>query len=370
MEKGFKVQIFPNKEQQELMFKSFGCARFAYNWALQKQQENYKQGCKFISDGELRKEFTQLKKRKEFNWLKEVNNNVTKQAIKYLCKAYKNFFKGLAKYPNFKSKKKSKHSFYNDTFKIKFNKNQVKLETIGWMDLAESNRIPTDSKFMNPRISFDGLRFWLTISCVLEDRQNELPKTEPIGIDMGIKTLMSCSNEKKFYKVNTVKENKKLKRLQKRASRLHRKMIENKTSKSKNLLKFEKMILKQHKRIRNIRLNNIHHITSALIKINPSHIVVEDLNIEAMVKNKHLSQKIADCSFYEIYRQLEYKCNWNNIKFIVANRWFASSKICSACGNKKDRLSLSERTYICECCGKIIDRDFNASLNLRNLAYN
>lgn len=370
MEKSFKVQIFPNKEQQKLMFKSFGCARFAYNWALNLQQENYKSGGKFIQDGYLRKQFTQLKKQEEFSWLKEINNNVTKQAIKDLCKSYKSFFKGITKYPKFKSKKKSKLSYYNDVFKIKFDGYKVRLETIGWVKMAE-NIIPTDCKYLNPRISYDGIRFWLSIGCVVENVVNKLPKTEPIGIDVGIKTLMVCSNGMNFYKVNTRKQVKKLKRLQKRASRYYDKMMKTKSfNKSKNLLKLETLILKQHQKIANIRKNNIHQATTKLIKLNPKSIVVEDLNVKGMMKNKHLSAKIADCSFYEIYRQLEYKCKWNDIEFIVADRWYASSKICSNCGNKKPKLSLSERVYKCECCENEIDRDYNASLNLMNLAYN
>ena len=201
MNKGFKVQIFPNKEQRELMFKSFGCARFAYNWGLNIQQENYKNGGKFISDGDLRKQFTQLKKQEEYKWLKEVNNNVTKQAIKDLCKAYKGFFKGISKHPKFKTKRKSKLSYYNDTAKIKFNGYKVRLETIGWVNMAE-NRIPNNCKYLNPRISFDGNKFWLSIGCVVEDMANELPKTEPIGVDMGIKTLMVCSNGMEFKRIN------------------------------------------------------------------------------------------------------------------------------------------------------------------------
>lgn len=370
MEKSFKVQIFPNEEQKILMFKSFGCARFAYNWGLNIQIENYKNGGKFISDNDLRKQFTQFKKQEGYEWLKEVNNNVTKQAIKDLCKAYKNFFKGVSKYPKFKSKRKSKLSYYNDTAKIKFEGSKVRLETIGWLNMAES-RIPTDVKYMNPRISFDGIRFWLSIGCVMEDIANELPKTEPIGIDMGIKTLMVCSNGMEFRKVNTRKERKKLKRLKKRASRHYDKMMKTKSfDKSKNLLKLETLIKKQHQRIANIRKNNIHQITTKLIKLKPEAIVVEDLNVKGMMKNKNLSEKIADCSFYEIYRQLEYKCKWNDIRFIVADRWFASSKICNHCGYKKPKLSLSERVYKCECCGQEIDRDLNASLNLRDLAYN
>ena len=371
MNKGYKIQIFPNEEQKKLMFKSFGCKRFAYNWALAKQQENYKNGGKFINDRTLRKEFTQLKRQEEFKWLKEVNNNVTKQAIKDLCKTYKSFFKGVSKYPKYKSKKKSKQSFYNDVCKIKFDGYKVRLETIGWVDMAE-NRIPKDCKYQNPRISFDGINFWLSISCKMEElTTNNSNKTEPVGIDLGIKTLMVCSNGMNFKRVKMKKQNKKLKRFQRRASRYYERMMKAKSSiKSKNLQKLETLILKQYQKISNVRINNIHQVTTKLIKLNPSAIIIEDLNIKGMMKNKHLSKAVADCAFYEIRRQLEYKCKWNNIKLIVADRWYPSSKICSCCGNKKTKLSLSERTYICECCGTVIDRDYNASLNLKNLAYN
>ena len=200
---------------------------------------------------------------------------------------------------------------------------------------------------------------------------NNSNKTEPVGIDLGIKTLMVCSNGMNFKRVKMKKQNKKLKRFQRRASRYYERMMKAKSSiKSKNLQKLETLILKQHQKISNIRINNIHQATTKLIKLNPSAIIIEDLNIKGMMKNKHLSKTVADCAFYEIRRQLEYKCKWNNIKLIVADRWYPSSKICSCCGNKKTKLSLSERTYICECCGTVIDRDYNASLNLKNLAYN
>lgn len=372
--KGYKIKIHPNKEQQILMNKTFGCARFAYNWTLNKQLEAFNNGQKFISEGELRKEFTKFKKDMKSNgedWLYEIPNNATKQAIKDCFRAYKNFFNKKAQRPKFKSKKHSKLSFYNDTYKIKVFSNKVQLEVIGTMNLAEKDRIP-NGKIYNPRISFDGLNYWLSVNVEVDENQINKninkEKSEPIGIDLGIKTLMTCSNKMNFNKIDTRKEVKKLKRLQRRVSRYYLEMKKNKTTeKSKNLLKLEKSILKQHKRIANIRHNNIHQITTNIIKLNPSHIVIEDLASSNMMKNKHLSEKIANCSFYEIRRQLEYKCEWNNINLIIADRWFASSKLCSNCGNKKDKLSLSERIYKCDCCSCIIDRDFNASINLKNL---
>ena len=138
--------------------------------------------------------------------------------------------------------------------------------------------------------------------------------------------------------------------------------------KSKNLLKLESKIRKEYRKINNILTTNIHTITSELVKLNPSSIVIEDLNVKGMRKNKHISEKINESKFYEFRKQLEYKCEWNNINLIIADRWYPSSKLCSSCGNKKDKLSLSERTYVCKKCGCVIDRDYNASLNLKYLA--
>ena len=121
-------------------------------------------------------------------------------------------------------------------------------------------------------------------------------------------------------------------------------------------------------RINNVLTTNIHEFTTKLVKLNPETIVIEDLNVSGMLKNKHISEKVKEAKFYEIRRQLEYKCKWNNINLIIADRWYPSSKICSCCGNKKEKLSLSERIYKCEKCGLVIDRDYNASLNLKKLA--
>jgi len=367
--KSFKIKIHPNEQQKELMFKSFGTSRFAYNWALETQIKNRENGGKFISDGDLRKRFTQFKKLEGNEWIKEVNNNVTKQAIKDCCKAYKNFFKGQTKFPKFKSKRKSKLSFYVDTHKIYFNESQVKMETIGVVNLAEKDRIPIGCKYYNPRVSFDGISFWLSIGCEVEEDISCKKKTEPIGIDLGIKTLMVCSNGMEVKQIKIKREEKKLKRLQRRASKHYEQMKHDKTkAKSKNPIKLETQIKKLHIRISNLRMNHIHQATTKLIKLNPSHIVIEDLNVRGMMKNKHVSKAIAHSSFYEIRRQLEYKCLNNGIELVIADRWYPSSKTCSCCGNVKEKLSLSERTYKCESCGIELDRDYNASLNLRNLA--
>lgn len=179
-----KVRIKPTKQQEVQLYKSSGTARFIYNWVLGKQKENYKQGNKFISDSVLRKDITQLKKTEEFNWLNEVSNNVPKQAVKDACNAYKRFFKGQAKFPKFKSKKKTKPSFYNDTQKLKVKEKLVLLEKVGWVRTSE--QLPMDTKYYNPRITFDGKYWYLSVSMEEENEYEEL-NNESLGIDLGIK---------------------------------------------------------------------------------------------------------------------------------------------------------------------------------------
>ena len=258
-------------------------------------------------------------------------------------------------------------------------KKRIRCEKLGWIASHKHNiPIGENIKYFNPKLSFDGDNFWFSVSVEIDDyNNNDKEKTEPIGIDLGIKTLATCSNGKSYNKPNINKHKKKLKRLQKQASRQYQKMLDeskrtkikfSQLHKSKNLLKLESKIRKQYRKIYNILNTNIHTITSELVKQNPYSIVIEDLNVEGMRKNKHLSEKINESKFYEFRRQLEYKCKWNNINLIIADRWYPSSKLCSSCGNRKKKLSLSERIYVCEECGCVIDRDYNASLNLKYLA--
>ena len=258
-------------------------------------------------------------------------------------------------------------------------KKRIRCEKLGWIASHKHNiPIGENIKYFNPKLSFDGDNFWFSVSVEVDDyNNNDKEKTEPIGIDLGIKTLAVCSNGKSYKKSNIKKHKKKLKRLQRKASRQYQKMLDkskktkvkfSQLDKSKNLLKLESNIRKEYRKINNILTTNIHTITSELVKLNPSSIVIEDLNVKGMMKNKHLSEKIKEAKFYEFRRQLEYKCKWNNVNLIIANRWYPSSKLCSSCGNRKKKLSLSERIYVCEECGCVIDRDYNASLNLKYLA--
>lgn len=383
MIKGIKVMLIPNNRQNTLMFQNAGVKRFAFNWALARQKENYAKGGKFISDNDLRKEFTQLKKTEEFKWLNDTSNNVSKQAIKDACIAYVKFFKGLSKFPKFKSKKKSPPKFYQDNIKIQFNSTHVKFEgfaesksknkqKINWVKLAERDRIPfgDDVKYINPRVSFDGLNWWIGVGVESPDNIN-IPENNGIGIDVGIKDLAICSDNETYKNINKTKKMRRLekqkRRLQRQVSRKYEKNKDGvKFVKTKNIVKLEKKIKIVQRKLNGARNNNIHQTTSEIVKRKPSFIVIEDLNISGMMKNRHLSKAIQQQSLYEFRRQLEYKSRWSNIEVRIVSRWYPSSKTCNDCAYINKELKLSDREWTCISCGVIHDRDLNAAMNLRD----
>ena len=390
MIKSIKVRLNPNNKQLTKLFQYAGCARFAYNWAINREEENYKQGNKFLSDMDLRKEFTQLKKLQEYKWLNEISNNVTKQAIKDACNAYKNFFKGQSKFPKFKSRKHSPPSFYQDNVKIQFTDTHVKVEAfsmskkqnkqkLNWIKLYEKRKIPIDCKYLNPRFTYDGLYWYVSVSIEVDDNtdntDNDITKSnEGIGIDLGIKDLAVCSDKNTYKNINKTQRVKKLEKKKRRLQRsVSRKYNKNKKGenycKTSNIIKREKELLKISKRLTNIRHDYLHQTTSEIIKRKPSFICIEDLNVSGMMKNKHLSKAVQEQGLSEFRRQIEYKAKWNDIQVIIADRFFPSSKMCSCCGHVKKDLKLSDRIYKCEC-GNIINRDFQASLNLKKYGEN
>ena len=377
--------LVPNNKQKTKLFRYASTFRFAYNWTLGREKENYENGGRFISDGGLRKEFTQLKKTEEYSWLNEISNNVTKQAIKDACNAYKRFFKGYSKFPKFKSRKHSMPSFFQDNVKIQFTDTHVKVEgfavskkknkqKLNWIKLAECGRIPTKNvKYTNPRIKYDGLNWYITVGVEYEE-YTCLPTNEAIGIDLGIKDLAICSDGNTYKNMNKTQKVKKLekrkRRLQRSISRSYEKNKKGESyCKTDNVIKKEKKLLRLNRRLTNIRHDYLHKTTSEIIKRKPSFICIEDLNISGMMKNKHLSKVVQQQGFYEFRRQIEYKSAWNTIPVIIADRFFPSSKLCSCCRNIKKDLKLSDRIYKCEC-GNVIDRDYQAALNLKKYGEN
>ena len=350
------------------MMQYAGAARFAYNWALEQQNKNHEASGKFLSDCDLRKQFTLHKQTN--TWLYDISNEVTMQAITDACLAYIRFFKKQANFPKFKSRKRSKPSFYQGGYKVKFNSTHIKLEKIAdskrpnkqklnWIKLSEKSRIPLVKSYLNPRITFDGLHWYVSVGVEHPDDSVRVPTNQGIGIDLGLKELAVCSDGHTYGNINRTDR---IRRLEKQKNKQGNKYV-----KTKNIEKAELKLLKLNHKLTNIRNDYIHKVTTEIVKREPSFIVLEDLNVSGMLKNKHLSKSIQEQNFYRFRELITYKAERAGIKLILADRFYPSSKTCSHCGAVKQDLKLTERTYICNECGLEIDRDLNASLNLCRL---
>lgn len=314
--KGFKIRLKPTKEQEILIKKSIGVSRFVYNWCLSIQSTSDK----FIRDNELRKELTKLKKTKEYYWLAEVGSNVIKQSAKDLCNAYRRYFNHISNRPVFKKKGYS-NSFYVNYESMKRTETGVRCEKLG--DIKTSERLlklAKDKHYLNPHIIFDGKYYYITF-CVEMEMIVKETTSEVVGIDLGIKDFAVCSTGVVYKNINktpTMKKlNKRLKHLQRQLSRKYlMNKIGNKFVKTKNIIKLEHEIELVYRRIKDIRENYIHQITSYLVKTKPCKIVIEDLNIKGMMKNRHLSKAISQQNFYRFSHILKYKCDWNNITLV------------------------------------------------------
>ena len=371
MIKSVKIRLFPTKEQEELMFKTIGCSRFAYNWALNKANEIYKNGNKY-SMANIRKEFTQLKKQEEFKWLNEVSNTSMVESMRNLDTAFKKFFKKNGGYPKFKSKRKSRLSFYVRYDALKFKDGMCNIEKVGKVKYKTNYNIPTDCKYTNPYCSFDGKYWYLTFGYEHDESQVVLNKNLSIGIDLGVKDLAITNvHDKPFKNINKTRKvkqlKKRIKRLQRQVSRKYEANKQgNKFVKTNNIIKLERKIKLTHRKLTNIRQNHTHQTTSSIVKMNPYRVVMEDLNVSGMMKNKHLAKAIQEQTFYEFIRQMKYKCEFSGIEFVQVDRFYPSSKTCSCCGSVKQDLKLKDRVFVCNECGFEIDRDKNASINLAN----
>lgn len=240
---------------------------------------------------------------------------------------------------------------------------------MNFVRLAEHNRIPTGVKYYNPRITFDGLYWWISVGVDVPERQVSLNSTG-IGIDLGIKDLAVCSDGTAYKNINKSNEIKRLEKRKRRIQRsISRKYIKNKKGesycKTSNIEKSEKLLLKVNRRLTNIRENYLHQVTTEVANRKPRFVSIEDLNVGGMMKNRHLSSAAQYQGFYKFRCYIEYKCAERGIPVVVVNRWYPSSKLCSCCGNVKSDLKLSDRVYKCGVCGHTIDRDYQAALNLQ-----
>ena len=371
----YKIRLFPTKEQEQLFYKHIGACRFIWNWGLDTQINYYQKTGKKYSGYDLMKMLTPLKKTEEYSWLNEVSNASLQTILLDLDRAYKNFFKSGFGFPKFKSKKRAKKSFpvrCNATYF--YNEIYAQIPSIGKVRYKTNYNIPIGKniKFSNPRISFVNDKWILTAGIECESKAIELTSSS-MGIDLGVKDLaiVAIGNEKLVFKnINKTNEmsklKKKLKRLQRKVSRKYH--TNRSYDKSKNILKTEAQIRGLSYHISNIRQNYIHQITRQLVDMLPHRVVMEDLNVSGMMKNRHLSKAVQEQCFFNFIQTMKYKCEEYGIEFIQADRFFPSSKTCSSCGHVKKDLKLSDRTYICSECGTVIDRDYNAAINLMQYA--
>ena len=358
-----KIRLDPNNQQATYFAKAAGTARFAYNWALVEWQTQY---AVWKADNtqprpsqfSLRKQLNAIK-REQFPWMLEVTKNAPQMAIIQLGQAFKNFFAGRAKYPQFKKKGKSRDSFTltNDQFSL--DACRIRIPNLGLVRMRETLRF--SGKILSATISRTADQWFASITAVTNP--NPLPPAENqsmVGVDLGVSTLATLSTGEK---VTGAKPHKALLSRLKRLSR----SLFRKVKGSANRHKAKAKLARLHAKIANIRQDRLHQLTTDLTR--RFHTLgIEDLNVSGMVKNRHLSRAISDRGFFEFRRQLEYKAAMRGSVVVVADRFFASSKTCSACGEKIDKLPLSVRQWKCPCCGESHDRDVNAAINLANYA--
>ena len=379
MKKAYKIEIKPSKEQIIKIHQTIGVSRFIYNFYIAHNKEVYEKEKRFVSGMDFSKWLNNeyIPNNPDKDWIKEVSSKATKQAIMNGEKAFKKFFKGEASFPVFKKKKKQDVKAYfpkNNKTDWTIERHRVKVPTLGFVRLKEFGYIPVNSVVKSGTVSQKADRYYVSILVEEDVKPNDNPCTKGIGIDLGLKNFAICSNgltKKNINKTKRVKKlEKKLKREQRKLSRKYESLkIRNKKMKGEatrqNIQKQIVEVQKLHQRLTNIRSDYINKTVNELIKQKPSFITIEDLNVSGMMKNRHLSKAVAQQKFYEFRTKLEYKCKLKGVELRIVDRFYPSSKLCSCCGNIKNDLKLSDRVYKCEC-GNVMDRDFQASVNLRN----
>ena len=401
----YKVVIHPNNKQRtkllRTMNKCIECQNIIYD--ILKGYIDRKE--KIPSVLEIRKMFTLIKREKDNEVIEkrkdmtkesmrdnhldtlfyDVSNDALKQMVKDTYNSFVRFFKKESKFPNKKSYKDRVKTFYVDPFKIKFTDKKVKLEKIAnnqktnrqvlnYISLAEKNRIPIEVKYFNPRVIYDGDRFYIVVA--VEDINAPKKKIrekvdEVIGIDLNISTIVLSSNKqyKSINKESRIKKaTRKLKLMQRKAARRYQNALNNKKKlrECKNFIKIKKVVRKCYKRLSNLREDYLNKVVDDILKIPPRKIVVENLDVKSMQQNKKISSLIQISSFRKFINILKEKCNKQEVIIEEADKYYPSSKKCSSCGNVKEKLLLSERVYLCSCCGLKINRDLNAAINLAN----
>ena len=389
LKRAYKMEINPTDEQKSKIHRTIGVSRFVYNFYIARNKEIYERKGKFISGMDFSKWLNNeyIPNNQEVKWIKEVSSKATKQAIMNGDKAFRDFFKKAKGFPRFKKKKNQDVKAYfpkNNKTDWTLERHRVKIPTLGWVRLKEFGYIPVNSIVKSGTVSQKADRYYVSI--LVKERDIKISNSnigikisntnnEGLGIDLGIKEFVVCSDGIKFKNINktlTVKKiEKTLKREQRKLSRKYESLkIRNKNIRegratSQNIQKQIVKVQKLHQRLRNIRTDYLNKTVFSIVKQKPSYITIEDLAVSNMMKNKHLSKAIASQKFFEFKTKLMSKCKQNDVELRIVDRFYPSSKTCSQCGKIKKDLKLSDRIYKCDC-GFTIDRDLNASINLKN----
>jgi len=355
--KAFKYQLSPTEEQQTMLNKHLGCARFVYNWGLNEKSKAYAKDKTNISYFDLSGKITELKKTEGFEWLKEVHSQPLQMALRNLDNAFTNFFKKKSKFPNFKKKSRNQSFQYPQGVKVK--DNLVFLPKIGWCHFFKHRDILGEIKTVTVSKTPTG-KYFVSILC---DTKLEIPKKQPIkketavGVDLGIKTFAVLSNGKVF-------ENQKHLTNKLRLLKVEQRKLQRCVKDSKRREKQRLVVAKLYEKITNQRKDFTHKISHYLTE-NFDTICMEDLNVSGMMKNGKLSRSIGEQGWSMLNTQIEYKSEWKGKNYIQIPRFVPSSRICNVCGEYNKELKLSQRTWTCKN-GHVLERDENASLNIRD----
>ncbi|MCL2815632.1 MAG: transposase [Oscillospiraceae bacterium] len=409
MVKSYRIKLIPTEEQEKMLWAHVDAMRSVWNWGLSVNMERFRNGEKHLTKMSLGKILTELKQNDEgFKWLNEVSVQTLAMALLDLDNAYAAFFgiqkkgpkytenkikkfkirnKKLTPYemnghPKYKSKHEAESKFYTRNDGVYLLKGSVVLEKIGRVkyqtNYAElpivGKRSENTTKYINPRVRYESGKWILSFGIERESAKREL-NDYSVGIDLGVSDLAvySYDHGTQSGRAKNVNKKKHVRRLKKRMKRRQRSVsrkyrANGNHEKTARIVKEEAKIKKLYRKLANIRHNHAHHATSEIIKLSPGRIVIEDLNISGMMKNKHLSEAIAEQCLHEFRRQIEYKAKWAGIEVVLADRFYPSSKKCSSCDAIKRDLKLKDRVYKCDECGLAIDRDLNAAKNLEMYA--
>ena len=377
MLKSFKTEINPTPEQKAKINKTIGTCRYIYNFYLSHNKTLHDKGEKFMS-GKLFSVWINneyIPNNPDKLWIKEVSSKAVKKSIEDGCTAFTRFFKHQSGFPKFKKKGKSDVKMYfvkNNPKDCRCERHRINIPTLGWVRLKEKGYIPTTKDgwvIKSGTVSIKADRYYVSVIVEIPNTKIANNDNDGIGIDLGLKDFAIVSNGKTYKNINKSaklkKLEKQLRRNQKCLSRKYENLKKGEVTQKANIQKQKLKVQKLHQKMNNIRTDYINKTIAEIVKTKPSYITIEDLNVKGMMKNRHLSKAVASQKFYEFRTKLKIKCDENGIELRVVDRWYPSSKLCHCCGAIKKDLKLSDRIYKCDC-GYMADRDYNASLNLRD----